>query len=262
MHPPFVSLESVRCFPSHTTISEDAPNRRNLGHLGCAASSGGARAHRAIDQRSSTQPDLSFLDPESESDKLAYAGSPSASAPSSTAARGPCPMPVVQSKLVQPWTHRGSRPAAIAFPLLVALYYLRKKLLAAATERSRQSASWRVDGQGGEGATADLGWLHLAGDRAQLTTPQIELAQRDLYRQCVPHTRDQPATLIPDLAGTPGSPMAPANSSSPIVVPFPKSSSTPPSRAPSKATNPSSPRPSVLALPEPPCPPPRQPGSV
>ena len=49
-------------------------------------------------------------------------------------------MPAVQSRLAFPWVERSKRPASIVVPLLCVLYYLRKRLIAAAVAKQRQGA--------------------------------------------------------------------------------------------------------------------------
>ncbi|KAM0752189.1 hypothetical protein T439DRAFT_355062 [Meredithblackwellia eburnea MCA 4105] len=80
-------------------------------------------------------------------------------------------MAPAQSKLLQPWIERSKRRLPLALPLLVAIFYLRKRLLEAAIERKRQR------------------------DRTLLTTPQLELAQRDLYKQLPNGSRE---LLVPN----------------------------------------------------------------
>lgn len=71
----------------------------------------------------------------------------------------------VQSKFAQVWTR--NRPVAFTLPILLALLYLRKRIITAAEVEKKRKA-----------------------DRVHLTTPQIELAQRDLYRQLPNGTRE------------------------------------------------------------------------
>lgn len=138
-------------------------------------------------------------------------------------------MAPAQSKLARSSAALASLPAkggVAAVATLLALVYLRSKVVQAAKEAEEKRAVFLQTPQ-----ETMLDIVSISGNRQILTTPQIELAQRDLFNPYAPCSFAWIAAQRADHCESTGCPAGPASYSYPREAASQRSSSARPSPA-------------------------------